>query len=269
MNTLREIGEFVGLGNATPSHPGKPIRAQITMRSVSHNVPVLNNTERTSMRAMILGLQKLPPISLEAEAEDTIGDVPLQPILHIHPSPGVILETNFALIRNGKELLDKSEQGNGPDRFSFFTVGDPGSYFCEVTRIGIPNTGITTLKKSFEIIARVKPVPPVPDPPIILPEISVVSNGDGSFKVSGSGFVPKNATVNILVGDGTLNPKNPFNFTVTATDGAFKDFPTGKICPGSGTLLSFEASDGRIDHGSQVFTKTVKISCPFSNQNDG
>ena len=260
MNTLREIGEFVGLGNATPSHPGKLIREQITMRSVSHNVPVLNNTERTSMRAMILGLQKLPPISLEAEAEDTIGDVPLEPILHIHPSQGVILETNLALIRNGQELLAKSEQGNGPDRPDFFTVGDPGSYLCEVTRIGIPNTGVTTLKKIFEIIARAKLTPPVPDSPIIPPEISVVSNGDGSFKVSGSGFVPKNATVNILVGDGTLN-QNPLNFTVTATNGAFKDFPTGKICLRPGTL-SFEASDGRIDHGSQVFSKTVKISCP-------
>jgi hypothetical protein len=89
----------------------------------------------------------------------------------------------------------------------------------------------------------------------------VQSNGDGSFKVSGFGFVPKDATVNILVGDGTFN-QEPLNFTVPATDGAFKDFPTGKICQRPGTIF-FEASDGRIDQGKQVFSNTVQISCPF------
>jgi hypothetical protein len=88
----------------------------------------------------------------------------------------------------------------------------------------------------------------------------VQSNGDGSFKVSGSGFLP-NATVNILIGDGTLN-QNPLSLTVPATDGTFKDFPTGKICRRPGEIF-FEASDGRIDQGSQVFSNTVPISCPF------
>jgi len=67
--------------------------------------------------------------------------------------------------------------------------------------------------------------------------------------------------VTILVGDGTLN-QEPLHFSVTAVGGSFKDLPTGKICQRQGDLF-FEASDGRIDNGKQVFSNPFKISCPF------
>ncbi len=56
MNTLREIGAFIG---ATQT---------VSMRAVGNIVPLLSGSARTSMRAMIQGLQSLPPVSLEVTA---------------------------------------------------------------------------------------------------------------------------------------------------------------------------------------------------------
>jgi hypothetical protein len=262
MNTLREIGEFVGLGRATPPHPGQPIRAQITMRSVGNKVPVLNIIERTSMRAMILGLQKLPPISLEAEAEDTVGEVPLLPVLHIHPSNGVILETNFDLLRNGQRLLSESRQGNGPDSFSFFTVDDPGFFVYEVTRVGIPNTGITTLKKTFDIIARAKPEPPPPPPPSPPPTISATTEGTGAgtiLVVTGSGFL-RNKTVTVRVVDDVFHERN---FQQSSTTAGELKMRISLPC-NSGLPFHVSATDSRPAPGilGVLFSNNVTLPCP-------
>lgn len=247
MNSLREIGMFVGMSPGT------------SMRAVGNIVTLLSSRERTSMRAMILGLQNLPPISLEVEpVGNRFGEVPFTPIFRVHPSSGVILETRIVLLGNGDQPEESTKVGNSGD-FSPFTLNVPDLIrLIDIIRTGITNKGITRIEKSFHVEATPKPKPPPPSP--AKPIISVQSNGDGSFKVSGSGFVPKNATVNILVGDGTL--RNPLVLSVSATDGAFKDFPTGKICQAAGNLF-FEASDGRVDKGSQIFSNTVTISCPF------
>jgi hypothetical protein len=247
MNTLREIGEFVGMSPRT------------SMRAVGNIVPLLSSSERTSMHAMILGLQNLPPISLEAEAVgDRFGEVPFSPVFRVHPSNGVILETRIILFQNGPQPEESAKVGDSGD-FRPFTLNFPDIiFFIQVRRTGITNTGITVLVKNFHVEATPRPTPEPPPP--VPPFISVKSNGDGSFMVSGSGFVPKNATVNILVGDGTLN-QNPLNVSVSAKDGDVKDFPTGKICQRPGKLF-FEATDGRFDQGSQVFSNTVTISCP-------
>lgn len=260
MNTLKEIGEFVGLGNATPPRPGKPIRAQITMRSVKDSVPVLSNIEQTSMKSMIIALQNLPSISLEAENRNPNGEVPFPPEVDVNFSNGVIIDTSFTLFQNGQVLLNEFMQGNGPAKFSLFTLGDPGSYVLEVKRTGIPNTGITTLKKTFNIEARAKLKPPVPISP---PIISVKSNGDGSFVVNGSGFL-KSTKVTIRVADAQLN--NLFFAQTSTPDGKLVDMPTGKICQVPGGQITFSGQDGSIDPSNHqaIFSNFVTMTCPFA-----
>jgi len=216
------------------------------------------------MRAIIQVLQNLTPITLEAQIVGSrSGEEPFNPVIRLNASGGITWFTSIDYSLGGKVVASHDILSTSGGDFTPTQLG-PGDWQLVVSRSGISNTGFVSLSKTLDTIrvsAHPEPPPPPPPPPPPKPSISVQSNGDGSFKVSGSGFVPENATVNILVGDGTLN-QNPLNFTVLATGGAFKDFPTGKLCQRPGTLF-FEASDGRIDHGSQIFSNTVKISCPF------
>ena len=209
------------------------------------------------MSAMILGLQNLPPISLEVEpVGDRFGEVPFAPVFRVHPSNGVILETRITLFKNGPEPGQSEKVGESGD-FSPVTLNFVGIFLVHVTRIGITNTGITNLSKSFHVEGTPKPEPIVP------PFISVKSNGDGSFTVSGSKFLP-NATVTIRVVD-AVQPLSPnLFFTVSATpEGEIKDFPTGKICQVPGGRIAFSAQDGRIDAGQAVTSNFVQQTCPF------
>jgi hypothetical protein len=257
MNTLREIGEFVGIpqGSVEVARYGGPWITRLRMVSLL----VTHRDRPASMRAIIQALQNLTPITLEAQIVGSrSGEEPFEPVIRLNASGGITWFTSIEYRLDGKtKTVDDVSSSDGD--FAPTQLG-PGNWQVVVSRSGISNSGFVSLKKNLDAIT-VFPKPPPPPPPVAKPFISVQSNGDGSFKVSGSGFVPKNATVNILVGDGTLN-QNPLNFVVSATDGAFKDFPTGKICQRPGQLF-FEASDGRIDHGSQVFSNTVTISCPF------
>lgn len=252
MNTLRQIGEFVGISPGT------------SMRAVGDILPVLSSVERTSMRAMILRLQNLnlPPISLEAFADNTDHEVPFRVFLRVDPSGGVVLETDFVILQNGKQVTNEPHKGNGPGPRLDFTFSEPGSFILEVTRTGINNSGITVLKKTFQIFARAKTGGGGGGgTPIVPPFISVKSNGDGSFVVSGSGFKP-NAPISIRVADPALN--NLF-FTDTSTpDGKLAGFPTGKICRVAGGQITFSAQDGRIDPSNHqaVVSNFVTTTCP-------
>jgi hypothetical protein len=269
MNSLRQILEFVGLSGVkkfVPSFYGplpKP-----TMRWVGNFAPVLNIIQRTSMRAMIPALQNLPSFDLAAEANETEGEEPFTPEIHVHATNGAIIETVLAISQNGRliEFIPGDTLGYaknlGANDGIFSTGIGPGSYVFEVKRTGIQNTGITTLSKTFNMVTRAHPAPPPPQPPDPTPpSISVQSKGDGSFVVTGTGFLP-NATVHILVGDGTF--RNPLPFADTSnSEGKLLGFPTGKICQGPGQLF-FEANDGRIkpSNHSTLFSNTVTVSCP-------
>ena len=106
MNSLRAITDFVGLSgpNRFEGVVAGRIILEPTMRSVGLTVPLLNTQERTSMRAMIEGLQRLPPISLEAEAAETEGEIPIKPVVHVHASGGVVLQTVIATFRKGSAV---------------------------------------------------------------------------------------------------------------------------------------------------------------------
>jgi hypothetical protein len=112
MNSLRAITDFVGLSgpNRFEGVVAGRIILEPTMRSVGLTVPLLNTQERTSMRAMIEGLQRLPPISLEAEAAETEGEIPIKPVVHVHASGGVVLQTVIATFRKGSAVPNRWNQ---------------------------------------------------------------------------------------------------------------------------------------------------------------
>jgi hypothetical protein len=257
MNTLRKIGDFVGIpqGSLEVRRFGGP--QVISLGNVS--ALVMNGNRKVPMSAVIQALQNLTPITLEAEIVGSrSGEEPFEVVVRLNATGGITWFTTIIISSGGKVIRGFDDPSTSGGDFAPTQLG-PGAYQLVATRAGISNNGFVSL--SNELGAISVSAPPPPPPPLTPPSISVQSNGDGSFKVSGVGFVPKSAIVNILVGDGTLN-QQPLNFSVTATDGAFKDFPTGKICQRQGDLF-FEASDGRIDKGRQLFSNTVKISCPF------
>jgi hypothetical protein len=260
MNTLREIGEFVGIprGSLDVIFGGPPV---ISLVNVSNLVTI--GKKKLPMRAVIQALQNLTPITLEGEIVGSrSGEEPFEVTVRLNASGGITWFTAISISSGGKVVGAFAPSNSVGESVSTHQFG-PGEFQLVASRAGISNNGFVSLSVPLGTISvsAPPPPPPPPPPPVARPTISVQSNGDGSFKVSGSGFVPKDARVSILVGDGTLN-QEPINFTVTATDGAFKDFPTGKICKRSGTIF-FEASDGRVDKGAQVFSNTVSISCPF------
>jgi precorrin-3B methylase len=133
MNTLQEIGTFVGIAQGA------------SMRDAGDLVPPLSGTERTSMRAMIGALQRLPPVSLDAEiVGPASGKEPFVPVIRVHPSGGVILSTHISRAGAGTQAV--AESGD----FGLFSL-PAGVYFILVTRIGIPNTGIIVLEKSLRV----------------------------------------------------------------------------------------------------------------------
>jgi hypothetical protein len=273
VKTLREIGEFVGIpqGAADRFTTHEPISLELAGRLVT----LLDRTERTSMRAMTAALERLPPVTLEAKLTSaSSGEAPLPLVIVLAPNNAAIISTTVNGVESGSGkvfqvadfFLEAPSAQAGDVTRSLVSLGD-GTFLITVDRTGVGDRGFVRLSQSFRVVVSKAPLPPpveappskAPDP--VRPAISVTSGGDGSFKVSGKDFVPKNATVNILVGDKTLN-QNPTVFVVTAENGAFTDFPTGKICQRHG-ILSFEASDGRIVGGVQLFSNTVELSCPF------
>src|SRR5436305_6942574 len=104
MNSLREIVAFTGVTGDAGRH-GRDSSRKPTMRTIGNIIPLLDSKEKTSMRAMILGLQRLPPITLEGElvGETTIVP-PFVPDIRVHPSGGVVLETVLNYFTNGRRV---------------------------------------------------------------------------------------------------------------------------------------------------------------------
>ncbi len=244
MNSLRQIAQFVGM-----EHVGD-------MRGVPNFVPILSGNDRTSMRAMIRALESLPQITLEADAENTSGEVPLMTTITIHPSPGVIHSTTGIVTQNGRVVGGPMAEPNQETTTAFDAVV-PGQYIFNVTRIGVSNIGLTTLQKNFNIDARPHVIPPTP------PTISVSSTGAGTgsnFAVTGSGFLP-NVNVRIRVVDDAFH-EHDFN---QSTDAQGKLNARFSLPCNSGLTLHFSATDGRAnpsDLTGVLFSNTFNLPCP-------
>ena len=133
------------------------------MRSIANIVTLLSSSERNSMRAMISGLEHLPPISLAAEiVGDDVGEgahgagpfrsrsAGFKPDFLVQPSSGVVLETVINYFLGGRQIRNGNEIGpDGRVVGGGVTFGTPGAYVAVVTRTGITNVGITVLKKEL------------------------------------------------------------------------------------------------------------------------
>jgi hypothetical protein len=194
MNSLRELGAFCNFTQG------------VSMRNIGRAVSVLTSAERTSLRAMILALENLPPATLEVEfVGDNAGEVPFFPLFRVLPTKGATLFTIFTVLsQNGEPtpgLQPNTVLGDfvGDIRVGLFS--SPGVFHLRVTRTG---TGPITLEKTLEFTARAKPAPPQPPVPP-LPVTCGVERGQPGFggtvnmRIFGGGFVPRE-TVQIIEG---------------------------------------------------------------------
>jgi len=247
MNTLRQMAAFVGMG------PGGD------MRGMPNFVSVLTGIERTSMRAMIQALQSLPPISLEAEAENATGEVPLLTTVTVHPSAGAVQSTTAIVTQDGQVVGGPTALLNVLETSNFDAV-NPGQYIFNISRVGVQSTGITTLNKNITINALPHRVPP---PPPIPPTISVASSGSDQssvFMVSGSGFTPNHDVRIRVVDDGF----NELDFHQSTDSSGKLNARLGIPCNAGGTL-HFSATDGRSDPSNDtgfLWSNTFNIPCP-------
>ncbi len=94
------------------------------------------------------------------------------------------------------------------------------------------------------------------------PTIAVTANGDGSFAITGAGFL-KSTTVHVRMVDEALHQL----WMDTTSDGGGKiSTSTGGICAGA-RQVSFSANDGRQVPSSQditgvLWSNTVTVACP-------
>jgi hypothetical protein len=258
MNTLREIGEFIGIpqGSLEVALIGGPRTTSLKMASL-----LVTRGERSSMQAIIQALQNLTPTTLEAQIVGSrFGEEPFQPVIRLNASGGI---TWFTFIEF-PPFFSSNNLGTVGGDFTPTQLG-PGTFQCVVKRAGISNTGFVSLSKTLDTITvSPHPIPPPPPPPIEPPFIAVKSNGDGSFTVSGSKFAP-NAKVTIRAVD-AQSPLAGSRFFVTTADpqGKMADFPTGKICQIPNGQIAFSAEDGRIDPSNHraITSNFVTTTCP-------
>jgi hypothetical protein len=207
MNSLSEIVAFTGVTGTAGLRLGAPFR-HASMRSVGSIVPLLSSAGQNSMRAMILELQNLPPIGLEAElVGDNFGEAPFAPQFRIRPSSGVVLETVLNYFLGGRHLptsgpfgfVDGEEVKPDVQIFGGASLGAPGTYEAVVTRTGITNAGVTVLEKRFLFTVRAAPQQPQhpppqhpPHPPVTCKaEVDLSGFGDTvKVRVFGGGFLP-------------------------------------------------------------------------------
>lgn len=261
MRTLSEIGAFVGIPQNSDRKGGS---TSATLQRAAECISTLTDAERRSMRALNDRLDTLPVITLDASnIGESSGVNAIVPVVRIGASPGAVLftEIHTESVPAGKEpprIRDVAPAGDVE-----FTL-DVGEWDLYATRTGVSSTGYVSLTRGpfhCQVLAPL-PVLPVEEPPVT-PTISVTSVGDGSFKVSGSNFLP-DQQVYILIGVKNIIA-NPYTLTDKANHkGEITDFPTGKICQSPGQVLVFIGQDGRVFHGQAVTSAEFDISCPLS-----
>lgn len=224
MNTLRQLGEFVGIPQDSGEF-GPPI-PPIGLRLVSKLLaPASTAQQRASMRAMIALLRTLPPVGLEAQLLNPGGREPYEPVIRLSSSPGLVISTRVHFIESGHEFAPSQNFGAAGGDFSSTTLG-PGQWEIVVRRAGISNTGYTKLSRSFRTtVTRAEHSPPIPEnPPRILVERTGPANAV-RFVVIGTEFLPD-------------QPSSPDGITVRVVDGvSFQDWVM---------LFTGSDSDGRI-----------------------
>lgn len=261
MDTLREAGNFVGIPSGARQIARFDGSRTISLRSISDLIDVQNPANRPrSLRAVIGILEKARPLTLEADLlSGTDAEEPYELELRVNPSDAIIWHTTVTLASGGQLFSTELPPRRG-GTFRPNQLG-PGTWDVSVERAGIGTIGMAVATKFIGRVAvRAKAAPPPPHP-VVRPSIAVQGKGDGSFVVTGSGFLP-NATVHIRIVDGPFGNSILFNDTSNLS-GKLQGFMTGKICQRPGQLF-FSANDGRPDPADltgTLWSNTVTTSC--------
>lgn len=221
-------------------------------------VPTLTALERNSLRTMIAALERLPAFVLEADVVGPrSGEVPFTPKIRAPASAGAVQLTTIAFRRVGTAAWVGEHPMIG-EADARFTIADPGPYEVRVRRTGVTSTGLTVLEKALSVsaVAHAAAAP--------TPVIAVEPKGDGTFVISGRGFLP-GAKVTIRVADGSVSPGVFLADTATADQaGVLAGFRTPQACQNGGERF-FSANDGRsnsADATGTLWSNTVRTSCP-------
>jgi hypothetical protein len=255
MKTLREFAQFVG----KPNDPISP-RSLLDYLKLGISPNPLSLRELTSVFD-----NALAPVSIESvSVAPTSGIVPFTVGMQVTGTKGFFLEIRWRVLRNGQQV---AAYPNALGQVAH-TFSEPGTYTVEATFKGIGSNGYAEVSKSVTVVANPKPTPtppqptpptPTPPPPPTKPSISVSAKGDGSFAVTGSGFLP-NTTVHIRVVDDALTT---LFFDQSSTSQGILNYTTGKICQLPGRL-HFSANDGRSDKNDltgTLWSNTATTTC--------
>ena len=269
MKTLKEIVDCVGIPQGALAKARYQLSGPWARGLENVNLLVTRGAKPASMRNIIQILQNLTPITLEAEIIGNLsGQEPFIPKIRVNASGGITWFTTleFNLLGVPNALVYSQDLSNSGGDLTPIQL-PPGSWYLSVIRSGLSNNGFVSLRKELGSVT-VSPLPqpttpPPPPPPLpVKPFIEVKSNGDGSFEVSGSKFLP-NATVHLRVVDEALIT---IWFDQTSTpEGKLENLQTGKICQNPGKLF-FSANDGRSDpqdFTGTLWSNTVTKTCPI------
>ncbi len=269
MNTLKEIGNFVGIPQGSLKHLDQYEDAdQNAIRTIQLSLvasAVRWESSSVSMLGIIQVLRNLTPITLEAKIVPITMAGNVSVTISWNASGGIIWFTFIEYRHNGGALRDAVFESVGSSAGEITHGLSAGKWEYVVTRAGISNTGFVYLSKTLPTVtvpARPEPTPePLPEPTPEKPFIAVETRGDGSFVVSGSNFSP-NARVYIHVVDANL--KRVVFHDTSNPEGKLEGFQTGRICTQPGTLV-FSANDGRrnrADVTGTLWSNSVTTSCP-------
>ena len=267
MNTLREIGNFVGI----PQGSMEVARySQSRVLGLANIRTLLTKYGRpSSMRAIIQLLENLTPLTLEADLiGNHYGEEPFEPIVRLNACGGITFGTYLEYILNGEKALieDQIDYVKAPHNFNINQLG-PGEWQLIVKRAGISNTGFVSFSKTLPLItvsAHHQNPPPSrpPIPPANPPIISASTEGAGAgtvLIVTGSGFLP-NKIVTVRVADDVFHERN---FQQTSTISGELKMRISLEC-NSGQPFHVSATDSRNAAGilGVLFSNNVTLSCP-------
>jgi len=150
MNTLREIGDFVGIPQGSLEVARYSGSRTITLGQVS--LLVTKESRRASMRAIIQVLQNLTPITLEAQIVGSrSGEEPFNPVIRLNASGGITWFTSIDYSLGGKVVASHDILSTSGGDFTPTQLG-PGDWQLVVSRSGISITGFVSLSKTLDTI---------------------------------------------------------------------------------------------------------------------
>jgi hypothetical protein len=243
MRSLREFDQFVG-------NPGV-----MSMQSLSYYLfgDEIDSLNPMTLRTMIQQFEALPaPFDFALDVKPPSGSAPLLVNTSYAKFAGVRIQgvpgnSGFRVLKDGQVVRVIPSQTGFAHKFE-----EGGRYVIEGSEEGVGRDGYARVVKTVTVDVKAAPPPPQTN-------ISVSAKGDGSFAVTGSGFLP-NTTVHIRVVDDALAT---IFLSQSSTSQGTLNYTTGKICQLPGRLY-FSANDGRSDRDDltgTLWSNTATTTC--------